>query len=58
MWLLPPYLYLLRQMSSEIDLSLGTIQKWRQELVNNGHSFENDKQKMRVVPVPLYSVPL
>jgi len=44
-WLLPPYSYSLRQISSELEVSLGTTQKWRQELVNNGHQFENDKQE-------------
>lgn len=42
-WLLPPYLYSLRQIASELDVGLGTVQKWRQELVNNGHQFESDK---------------
>jgi transposase-like protein len=31
-WLLPPYLYSLRQIASELDVGLGTVQKWRQEL--------------------------
>jgi|TARA_B110000240_G_scaffold153373_1_gene170066 transposase-like protein len=43
-WLLPPYSYSLRQIASELDVGLGTVQKWRQELVDNGHQFENDKQ--------------
>jgi len=42
-WLLPPYSYSLRQISGELDVGLGTVQKWRQELVDNGHKFENDK---------------
>jgi hypothetical protein len=32
-WLLPPYSYSLRQIASELDVGLGTVQKWRQELV-------------------------
>jgi transposase len=44
-WLLPPYSYSLRQIASELDVGLATIQKWRQELVDNGHQFENDKQE-------------
>jgi transposase len=44
-WLLPPYSYSLRQIASELDVGLGTVQKWRQELVDNGHQFENDKSE-------------
>jgi len=44
MWLLPPYSYSLRQISSELDLGLGAIQKWRQELVDKEHRFESEKQ--------------
>jgi transposase len=40
-WLLPPYSYSLRQIASELDVGIGTVQKWRQELVENGHQFEN-----------------
>ena len=43
-WLLPPYLYSLRQIVSELDVGLGTVQKWRQELVDNGHQLESYKQ--------------
>jgi transposase-like protein len=42
-WLLPPYLYSLRQIANELDVGVTTVQKWRQELVNNGHQFESDK---------------
>jgi DNA-binding transcriptional regulator YhcF (GntR family) len=42
-WLLPPYLYSLRQIANELDVGVTTVQKWRQELVDNGHKFENDK---------------
>lgn len=42
-WLLPPYSYSLRQVASELDVGLGTAQKWRQELVDNGHQFESDR---------------
>jgi len=42
-WLLPPYLYSLRQIASELDVGVTTVQKWRQELVDNGHQFENNK---------------
>ena len=45
MWLLPPYSYSLRKNASELNLGLGTIQKWRQELVDNGQEFESDKQE-------------
>ena len=41
-WLLPPYSYSLRQIASELDVGIGTVQKWRQELVENGHQFENE----------------
>jgi transposase-like protein len=44
-WLLPPYLYSLRQIASELEVALGTVQKWRQELVDNGHQFESDKSE-------------
>jgi transposase len=40
--LLPPYSYSLRQIASELDVGIGTVQKWRQELVENGHQFENE----------------
>lgn len=43
-WLLPPYSYSLRQITSELDIGLGTVQKWRQELVDNGHQLERSKQ--------------
>jgi hypothetical protein len=39
-WLLPPYSYSLRKVASELDVGLGTIQKWRQELVDNGQQLE------------------
>jgi transposase len=42
-WLLPPYSYSLRKVASELDVGLGTIQKWRQELVDNGQQLESDK---------------
>jgi transposase len=45
MWLLPPYSYSLREIASELDVGLATIQKWRQELVDNGHQFAIDKQE-------------
>ena len=44
-WLLPPYLYSLRQIANELDVGVATVQKWRQELVDNGHKFENDKSE-------------
>jgi transposase len=43
-WLLPPYSYSLRQVATELDAGLGTVQKWRQELVDNGHQLESYKQ--------------
>lgn len=42
-WLLPPYSYSIRQIAGELDVGVATVQKWRQQLVNNGHKFENDK---------------
>jgi len=42
-WLLPPYSYSLRQIANELNLSIATIQKWRQQLVNEGHEFQNNK---------------
>ncbi len=42
-WLLPPYSYSLRQIASELDLGISTVQKWRQDLVNEAHKFENNK---------------
>lgn len=44
-WLLPPYSYSLRQIAGELDIGVATVQKWRQELVKNGHRFENDKNE-------------
>ena len=41
--LLPSHLYWLRWISSKLGLGFGRIQKWRVELVDNGHEFENDK---------------
>jgi transposase-like protein len=43
--LLAPYLYSLRQIANELDVGVATVQKWRQELVGNGHKFENDKSE-------------
>ena len=40
-WLLPTYSYSIRQIASELDVGLGTAQKWRWELVDNEHQFEN-----------------
>lgn len=42
-WLLPPYSYSMRQIASELSVGVTTVQKWRQELVDNGHQFENDR---------------
>ncbi|MFT5296552.1 MAG: transposase [Colwellia sp.] len=44
-WLLLPNSYSLRQIASELGVGLGTVQKWRQKLVDNGHQFENDKSQ-------------
>jgi DNA-binding transcriptional regulator YhcF (GntR family) len=44
-WLLAPYLYSLRQIANELDVGVATVQKWRQELVDSGHKFENDKSE-------------
>lgn len=46
-WLLPPYSYSLRQVAGELDIGLGTAQKWRQELVDNGHQLESNKQDQK-----------
>jgi transposase len=42
-WLLLTYSYSysIRQIASELDVGLSTVQKWRQELVDNEHQFEN-----------------
>jgi transposase len=42
-WLLPPYSYSLRQIASDLDVGIATIQKWRQELVDNEHQIKSDK---------------
>lgn len=44
-WLLPPYSYSLRQIASELDVGAATVHKWRQELADNGHQFENHKSE-------------
>ncbi|MGK0504023.1 MAG: hypothetical protein ACJARF_002800 [Alteromonadaceae bacterium] len=49
-WLLPPYLYPLRQITNELDVGVATVQKWRHELVDNGNKFENDKPRIIVFP--------
>jgi hypothetical protein len=49
-WLLPLYSYSLSQISGELDVGLGTLQKWRQALVDNGHKFEMISSKIIVSP--------
>jgi transposase-like protein len=42
-WLLPPYSYSIRQIAGELDVGVATVQKWRQQLADNGHQLENDR---------------
>lgn len=42
-WLLPPYSYSIRQIADELDVGVATVQKWRQQLADNGHQLENDR---------------
>jgi transposase len=32
--------------ANELDVGVATVQKWRQELVDDGHKFENDKSEI------------
>jgi len=41
--LLPPYSYSIRHVASELDVGVSTVQKWRQELVKDGHQFSEEK---------------
>ncbi len=41
-WLLPPYNYSVRKVAKELDVALGSVSKWRQQLVTEG-KMEQDK---------------
>lgn len=42
-WLLPPYSYSIRQIASELEVGITTVQKWRQQLVDNGQELESNR---------------
>jgi transposase-like protein len=42
-WLLPPYSYSIRQIASELEVGIATVQKWRQQLVDSGQELESNK---------------
>jgi transposase len=42
-WLMPPYSYSIRQIASQLEVSLATVQKWRQQLVDDGQELKSNR---------------